>query len=462
MQKRFFRAGTCALFAALACNASFSHAQTAEQTQRVGEFYAKADGFSGNVVVLRDGVIISNNSYGLANIELNVPNTASTRFAIGSVSKQFTGASILLLQEQGLLKTTDTLAQHYPQTPAAWKAVTLRQLLHHTSGIPDGVKTWAAAGKDLGETTPEQVVASVASQPLVFPPGSRMEYNNMGYVLLGLVVERTSKQPLAEFLQQHFFTPLRMHDTGLASSLQVIPHMATGYAPENGVLESANLVPFTSIFAAGAIYSTGADLAKWMTALHGGRILKPASYAEMTAPSPGSYGYGLYSSTQSGQADLGHSGRVAGFASETEFFPATKTGIIVLSNKLSHNVSPGSAALETDLMHLATQHNAAVRSLGTERKISPTTLAQYAGSYSTETPNRLPAVIQLQNGHLTFTPKGKDPSTLIAFSDHEFYFKEWEGEAEFIKTPDGSCTLNIYTLPDQTMTVMKRSPPVNN
>ena len=456
MLKASLRIATCALLAAWLC---VSQAQTAEQAHRVGDFYAKADGFSGTILVVRDGTIISNESYGLASVELNVPNTANTRFAIGSITKQFIAAAILLLQEQGLLKTTDTLAQHYPQTPSAWKEITLRQLLQHTSGIPDGMHTWGGAGESLGEPTPQRAVAAVASKPLLFQPGSRMEYNNMGYVLLGLVIENVSKQTLSEFLQQHFFTPLQMHDTGLASSLQVIPHMATGYEPEPNGLQRANLIPFSSIFAAGSIYSTGADLAKWMTALHSGRVLKPASYAEMTTAGPFGYGYALFISKQSDQVDLFHNGRVSGFASQTDFFPETKTGIILLSNRLSHNVSPGEAAAETDLMHLATDPNAVVRSLGGERHIDPTILPRYTGIYIADDANIPPVLIELKDGHLRLTPKGKDPSTLIARDDHEFYVKEAEEETEFLQAPDGSVTLNIFILPTQTALSMKRSSP---
>ena len=223
-----------------------------------------------------------------------------------------------------MLKTTDTLAQHYPPTPALWKDVTLRQLLQHTSGIPDGVENWGTAAFEQSQHPPADIVKSVASKPLLFPPGSRMEYDNMGYVLLGLVVQSVSKQSYADFLQQHFFTPLHMKDTALGSTGVLIQNRAYGYAPESSGLRTADPVPFTSNFAAGGIYSTGEDIAKWLMALHGGRVLKPASYAEMTAEGPYGYGYVLRVDKQSGKTDLSHSGRVSGFASETEYFPGRR------------------------------------------------------------------------------------------------------------------------------------------
>jgi len=445
------------LGAILASAPNRSFCQIPQQIRSVGEFYAHTDGFSGNVVVFHNGSIISNESYGLANIELGVPITAKTRFAIGSITKQFTAASILLLQEQGLLKTTDTLAQHYPATPALWKDVTLRQLLRHTSGIPDGVENWGTATFEQSQHPPEDIIKSVASKPLLFAPGSRMEYNNMGYVLLGLVVESVSKQSYADFLQQHFFTPLQMKDTGLGSTGGLIQDRAYGYAPESGGLRMADPVPFTSNFAAGGLYSNGDDVAKWLIALRSGRVLKPESYTEMTTEGPYSYGYGLRIDKQPGKTDISHAGRVSGFASETEYFPESRAGIIVLSNKLSHNVSPGAIALRTDLMHLATEQDPAIRSLAGERRVEPATLSHYAGIYRSVAKNDVVSVlIELKDGHLKLTPLGKETSTLIARSDRAFYMKEWDGEAEFRQDADGNWLLDIFTLPNETMITLRK------
>jgi CubicO group peptidase (beta-lactamase class C family) len=236
-----------------------------------------------------------------------------------------------------------------------------------------------------------------------------MEYNNMGYVLLGLVVKSVSKQSYADFLQQHFFTPLQMQNTGLGSSTALIQNRAYGYAPASNGLQTADPVPFTSNFAAGGLYSTGEDVAKWLIALHSARVLKPASYTEMTTEGLNGYGYGLTISRRSGKLDLSHSGRVSGFASETEYFPETRTGIVVLSNKLSHNVSPGAVALDTDLMHLVTEQRAAIRSLAGERTVEPATLSRYTGTYrSVANNNDVSVLVELKDGHLKLTPLGKE------------------------------------------------------
>ena len=460
MQKVFSWAVAGFLGTFLASAPNRSLCQTSQQIRSVGEFYAHADGFSGDVVVFRNGSIISNEGYGLANVELSVPITAKTRFAIGSVTKQFTAASILLLQEQGLLKTTDTLAQHYSATPSPWKDVTLRELLQHTSGIPDGVESWGTAAFEQGQHPPEDIIKSVASKPLVFPAGSRMQYNNMGYILLGLVVESVSKQSYADFLQQHFFTPLHMQDTGLGSSTAVIPNRAYGYAyGHQGSLETADPVPFTSNFSAGGLYSTAADLAKWLIALHGGRVLKPASYTEMTTEGLDGYAYGLRISNQSGKLDISHNGRVSGFDSETEYFPETKTGIVILSNKLSHSLSPGTNALDTDLIHLATEQNAAVRSLAGEAHVEPAALSRYTGKYQAVAKNDdVSVLVELKDGRLTLTPTGNPTSTLFAISGHAFYMKEHEVEVEFHQDGGGNWSMDLFDLPDQTMRTLRKVP----
>jgi CubicO group peptidase (beta-lactamase class C family) len=412
----------------------------------VGQFYAKEDGFSGNVIVYRDGHVISNESYGLANVEWRIPATETTRFAICSETKQFTAASILLLQEQGLLHTTDKLSQHYPETPEAWKDVTLRQLLQHTSGIPDGVRISGTGGYDQGQRTPQEIVRSVATQPLVFPSGSRTEYNNMGYVMLGLVIEKVSGQTYAEFLQKHFFAPLNMQDSGLGSTTEVIPNKAYGYIPGKPV-KAADPLPYDILYSAGGIYSTGADLAKWLIALHGGRVLKHESYDEMTTADPDGFGYGLKVSIQHGQKDIGHDGQWAGFISENDYFPATKTGLIVLTNQANGPSTPGTHSITTNLMALACDEHAIVRALGGEQNVNPAILQRYVGTYrSSDSDSKDTLQIAIVDHHLRLTPAGHSTSTLMAQAETRFYMKEWDGEAEFREDHSGVVTLDIFTV----------------
>lgn len=203
--------------------AKSGHSQTAEQLNGVLTFHSDEDHFSGNVVVFREGRVVGNESRGLANQEWKIPNAANTRFAIGSVTKQFTAAAILLLQEQGRLKTSDPVALYYKQAPAAWKNITIRQLLLHTSGIPEELFRNDSVGFERGLHSPEEVVQAAAQKPLKTPPGTVTAYNNVEYVLLGLIVERVSGDSYSIFLSKHIFEPLGMLDTGVGWLPTIIP-----------------------------------------------------------------------------------------------------------------------------------------------------------------------------------------------------------------------------------------------
>lgn len=358
----------------------------------------------------------------------------------------------------GLLHTTDKLSEHYPETPAAWKDVTLRQLLQHTSGIPDGVRFSGTGGYDQAKRTPQKIVRSVATQPLVFPSGSRTEYNNMGYVLLGLAIEKVSGQTYAEFLQKHFFTPLEMQDSGLGSTTEVIPNKAYGYIPGKPV-KAADPFPYDVLYSAGGIYSTGADLAKWLIALHGGRVLKPESYDEMTAADPDGFGYGLKVSIQYGQKDIGHDGQWPGFISDNEYFPATRTGVIVLTNQANGSSTPGTHAIASNLMALACDEHAIVRALGGEQNINPAILKRYVGAYGSTDPDSKDRLqIAMTDGHLRLTPAGHSTSTLMAQGGSRFYMKEWDGEAEFHQDESGAVTLDIFTYSNETRSSWRKVP----
>ena len=280
----------------------------------------------------------------------------------------------------------------------------------------------------------------------------------MGYMLLGLVIEKVSGQTYAEFLQKHFFTPLNMQDTGLGSTSEVIPNKAFGYLAGTPI-QAADPLPYTSLFSAGGIYSTGADLAKWLIALHGGRVLKPESYAEMTTPDPDGFAYGLRVSIQNGQKDIGHDGEAAGFLSDNEYFPATRTGIIVFTNLASSESSPGFHSITSNLMSLAIDEHAIVRALGGEQSINPPILQRYVGTYRSSDPKITETLqVKMVDNHLQLLPHGHSPSTLMAQSETHFYFKEWDAEAEFHQDDHGNITLDIFAYPNESMTAWQKLP----
>ena len=425
------------------------------------QFYADTDHFSGNVVLFREGQIVCNESRGLANQSWGVPNADSTRFAIGSITKQFTAAAILLLQEQGRLKTSDPVNLYYKQAPAAWKGITIKELLLHTSGMPEELFDSGSPGFEHGTHTPEEVVRAATQKPLTAPPGTRTAYNNAEYVLLGLIIERASGQDYASFLKQHIFVPLGMLDTGVGWLPSVIPRRASGYTAVGPDSQEADAFNGNALGGAGGMYSTGDDLARWLIALHGGRLLKPESYKEMTTADADGFGYGLSVSTQYGLQDIGHAGDVPGFHVSTEYFPARKSGIVVLTNVTSGRGTPGTFAIANDLMSLVTDSNAIVRSSGREVPLSHALQQSYAGRYRDSAGEEID--VTPTGDHLKLVPHlpGKEASTLKAESSTRFYLAEWDGEVQFDRSSAGTLQMMIFAYPNETATVWIRVPSSN-
>lgn len=295
-------------------------------------------------LVIKDGQTLTHFYAGDANLEWQTPVDADTVFEIGSVSKQFAAAAILLLAEDGKLSVDDRLTKFFTNAPAAWTNLTVRHLLTHTSGLKnyDGLD-----GFEMRQhLTQAQFIARLGAQPVNFAPGEKWAYCNSGYNLLGYIVENVSGQKYWDFLQQRIFTPLAMTHTTRRDPWLVIPHRAMGYEFKDGNYKQRDY-DLTELFAAGAIVSTAEDVAKWDAALLGNKLLKESSrqlwWTAATLKNgknvdnprhgePGSYGFGWFISTVNGHRNIGHSGITSGFSAANELFPEDKLEILILSN----------------------------------------------------------------------------------------------------------------------------------
>ncbi|HEY1111878.1 MAG TPA: serine hydrolase domain-containing protein, partial [Opitutaceae bacterium] len=210
----------------LALSVSVVRGQAVDAAARMDALVQKrvaAHEFSGAVLVAQRGKPLFDRAYGLANHEWEIANTPAARFRIGSITKQFTAVSILLLEERGKLKLTDLVSQHVPDTPAAWSKLTLQHLLTHSSGLPNVTELPEFLLWKNSPSTVTQMVARFSELPLDFEPGSRARYSNSNYLVLGLIVERVSGQRYGEFLRQHVLDPLGLQDSGLDSNLTILP-----------------------------------------------------------------------------------------------------------------------------------------------------------------------------------------------------------------------------------------------
>jgi D-alanyl-D-alanine carboxypeptidase len=330
------QAGPCAT-----ATSGLSSAQAAA-IDRIGETSVSGR-FTPSVLigVERDGKTVYLRAFGDRTLNPNEPAEPSTPYQIGSNTKQFAAASVLLLQDEGKLNVSDRLSKYLPDIPHS-SEVTLRELLTMSSGYADFVEapTFLRAVRSPA-TSPQSGVDLVKSLPLDFPPGTKWQYSNTGYQLAQMVIEKVSGTSFHDFLQQHFFGPLGMRATYLRLSNNVKPDVAGEYSSfALGPWEPALVWDYSWVGAAGGLVSTVGDLEKWNAALDGGKLLSPKSQAAMFAPgpgasSPGGEGYGMgirVGKMPNGRTFIWHGGNTAGSASQDARFPDDHLAIIVLSN----------------------------------------------------------------------------------------------------------------------------------
>lgn len=304
----------------------------------------KAKGYVGlSLAVVRDGKVVLEKGYGLRSLDSKEPMTTDTSLRIGSVSKQFTCAAILLLAEEGKLSAHDKVSKWYPTLTKA-NEITLLDLMNHTSGYPDYYPLDFVDRRMHKDISFENLAKEYASGKLDFEPGSRFSYSNTGYILLGDIVEKVSGQSLGDFLAKRIFEPLKMTNSGYLDAK--LPRKATGYwSFALGAPEKATDEPPGWIGGAGGIWSTAGDLAKWNIALVSGKVLKPESYKIMTSPrelatgKTSQYGCGLGLGNAEGDRVFQHGGAVFGFLAHSAVMPRSNSGVVLLSN--CEHVRPG-------------------------------------------------------------------------------------------------------------------------
>ncbi|MDQ8027920.1 MAG: serine hydrolase domain-containing protein [Brevundimonas sp.] len=304
--------------------------------------------FTGGVLVARGDQVLFRQVYGPANREEGRAMALNTRFRLASISKQFTAAAILRLQDEGKLSVDDPVCKYIQPCPAAWQPIRLRHLLSHTSGIPDLMARPGWGVRRVTPATPAELTEDSKRFGLQFEPGTKVRYNNAGFNLLGAVVEEITGMGLHDYLRQAFFDPLGMADTGYDDGG---PDMAMGYANLVGGIAPQPKANVSIVYAAGALYSTLDDLLIWERALHRGHILSSDSYRQMIADhapddTPDErgkprrlWGYGIYEKALGRQVQpafddnqIFHTGSWSGFRNLMTYQPDEDVTVIVLSN----------------------------------------------------------------------------------------------------------------------------------
>ena len=288
------------------------------------------------LTVVKNGQTVKTAAYGMADLESHTPVTTDTVFEIGSITKQFTAAAVLLLAQDGKLSLDNKIVQYLKEAPAGWSQITLRQLLTHTSGLKN--YTGLPGFELTRHLTQAQFIQQIAAYPLEFQPGGKWAYCNTGYNLLGYIIENVSGRTYWDFLRQRILAPLQMTATADRDPQALLPNRARGYQTNTAGQFINRDYDLTDIFAAGALASTVGDLAKWNAALDTGKILTPASRRQMWAPvrlnegATHDYGFGWFLQPWRGHANIGHCGSTAGFSASLQRFPETGLAVIVLTN----------------------------------------------------------------------------------------------------------------------------------
>ena len=311
----------------------------------------RAAGIAAAVVRGNDTLLLK--SYGKADVEWNIPMPADAVFEIGSITKQFTAVALLQLRDEGKLSLDDDMTKWLPDFDTRGNKVTLGRLLDHTSGIK-GLTEIPEFGNlaSNGRFPRDSAYALIKRYPFEFKTGEAQIYNNSAFWLLGLVVEKASGMSYEDYVEKKLFEPLGMKRSMYCNSAENIERRAHGYQVQNGQVRRAPTNVHTWPFAAGSLCSTAGDMVTWLKALHGGKVLSPKSYAEMTTPSklndgtPLRYGMGIAVGKDiRGLNFIGHGGGIAGFTSEATWYPDAQAAIVVLMNS-NGNISPGAVAGE--------------------------------------------------------------------------------------------------------------------
>ncbi|TMI88097.1 MAG: beta-lactamase family protein [Bacteroidetes bacterium] len=319
------------------------HLSFAQETAKLDELisaYAKMYKFNGAALVAKNGVILLNKGYGYRNAADKIANTEQTVFQLGSITKQFTSAIILKLQQEKKLSVSDKLSKYFPGYPKG-DSITIEHLLSHTSGIFNYTNDEKFMENEITKpSSREKIMALFKDKPLDFSPGTAWNYSNSGYSLLGYIIEDVTKMPYEKVVRKYIFTPLQMTHSGFDFTHLKNKEKATGYFKlDDKEIVPAPIVDSTIAFSAGAIYSTTGDLYLWHKALQQNKILLKEQQEKAYTPVKNKYGYGWSIDSVEGKRRVSHGGGIHGFVTNISRVPEDDICIVLLSNTSNPAIS---------------------------------------------------------------------------------------------------------------------------
>lgn len=417
---------------ALTLTAAPALAQDVARMDQVVQASVEAQAFSGSVLVARDGEVLLDRGYGLANREWSIPNDGDTKFRLGSVTKQFTAVAVMILNERGLVDLDAPLKTWLPDAPAAWDAVTVRHLLAHTSGIPNFTAFEDYESLKTLPATMDSLIARFRDRPLDFQPGEGWRYSNSGYILLTAIVEKASGQSYADFVDETLFQPLGMTDSGYDSHAAILPRRASGYTPSARGLVNTDYLDMSIPQGAGALYSTTRDLLKWKQALFGGRLLRPESLTILTTPVRNRYAFGLIVTEADGNRTVSHTGGIEGFNTYLAYDPDRRMTVVVLGNLNG----PGPDQVGGSLLALARGGTVTLPGERQAIAVAPEALQAFEGVY--ELAPTFAITISLVDDRLMAQATGQSAFQLHADAADGFFLREVDARITFTREASGA------------------------
>jgi CubicO group peptidase (beta-lactamase class C family) len=407
-------AGPCGLVlaASILYLAPFLAAQlSGNRFDRQVQAYVRNGDFSGSLLVAKDGHILFQKSYGTANYEWNIPNSEKTKFHIASVTKTFTAAAILRLEQEGKLKLSDPLSKYVPDFLNG-ERITIEQMLAHSSGLPDYYSLPEYASKKYQRVTLPDLIAWVKTQPLDFLPGSKSSYSNTGYGFLAYIIERVSGKSYDQFLAEEILKPAGMRDTGTFRDETLIPERATGYQPAIGDhgLRNAPFYDKTILTGSGSLYSTTGDLYAWCRALESSRFFDMRTL-------PSAYGWNSHE-TKSKHKYIEQDGRDPGFVSHVSLFLGDNLTVIVLGNLEDAAVN----VMADDLAAIALGENPQPPSPRTTTSAAISRPEDFAGTY--EVNPTLLLDVRAEGSALYLRGTGGDYLPLEPTGEDAFFYRQ--------------------------------------
>lgn len=398
-----------------------------EQAEALMKEYVQDGLFTGTVLVARDGKPIFRQAYGAANREWIIPNTVKTRYRIGSITKQFTAAAILQLADENKLGLDDPISQYLPGLPASWGPASIRQLLSHTSGIPNYTSPDDSDAKLMPvKHSPQELINLLKDVPLNYEHGTKFMYNNMGYVLLGRIIETVSGMSYPDYLAQKLLKPLKLRNSGYDDGRIVVGQLAQDYTDGPDRVVKGRLVNMSNAYAAGAMYSTVDNLLAWQQMLTKGNVLSPAALKAMFTDGGHHYGLGWFIYENLSRKLYEHGGNIGAYSSMLAYYPDDKVTVIVLSNYGDEVVGKITDALARLSLGVAPAHR--------QVKVDPRHYSRFEGQYELGSAT---FVIRSKGDRLFAQLTGQRQLEIFPESEYRYFYKAVDVVLTFEKDAAG-------------------------